>query len=63
MLINTNNMEGKKKGKSILLTDLPADVYDKIISEQAREMIRAKKKPNQQQLIFTMIRAFSSESR
>lgn len=56
-------MEVKKKGKSILLTDLPADVYDKIISEQAREMIRAKKKPNQQQLIFTMIRAFSSESR
>jgi hypothetical protein len=56
-------MEGKKKGKSMLLQDIPTDVYDKIISTQAKEMIRSKKKPNQQQVVFTMIRAFFSESK
>jgi hypothetical protein len=63
LIINANKMEGKKKGKSMLLQDIPTDVYDKIISTQAKEMIRSKKKPNQQQVVFTMIRAFFSESK
>lgn len=63
MLINTNNMEGKKKGKSMLLLDIPTDVYDKIISTQAKEMIRNKKKPNQQQVVFSIIRAYSPETK
>lgn len=63
MLINTNKMEGKKKGKSMLLQDIPADVYDKIISTQARDMIRDKEKPNLQQVVFSIIRAYSPSAK
>ena len=56
-------MEGKKKGKSMLLKDVPPDVSEKILLIQANAMVRVKKKPNQHDVVFEAIRAFPLESK